>query len=55
MVQANNAGVGEGDEVDSDSDYEEKPTTSPTNLQTGGLAQGGGVPGHRLLPGAVTT
>ena len=45
----------EGDEVDTDSDYEEEPITNPMNAQTGGSAQEGNIPGRKLLPGAFTT
>jgi len=42
--------VEEEDEVDTDSDYEEEPTTSPMNAQTDGTVQEG-----NFLPGAFTT
>ena len=45
------------DEVDTDSDYEEEPTTSPVNAQVGGSAKEDNTLGHmhKLLPGAFMT
>ena len=56
MVQTNNTYVGdERDEVDTDSDCEEEPTTSPTKLQTDDPVQESNVPDQKLLPGAFVT
>jgi len=50
------ADVGEEeDEVDTDSDYEEEPTTSCMKAQTDGSVEEDDIPGHKLLPGAFTT
>lgn len=52
MAHTHNADVGE-DEVDSDSDYEEEPTTGSTEARADGSTQKGD--SHKILPGAFTT
>ena len=55
MVYANNNDVGDGGcETDSDSDYEEDPT-SPTVARIDSSVHKGNIQDHKILPGAFTT
>ena len=55
VVQAHTDIGEEGDGVDTDSDYEEEPTTGCMKAQTDGSVKDDGIPSHKLLPGAFTT